>query len=349
LYRPDQHGDRGHEPVRDQRGGVQGQRGALRPYWPDRHCRPRLVWLGVAGRPHRPAAHPARGPRLVVGGPADHRAGSAEGAVPRRRSDPWLRTRRRCRDGSAAAHPTRATIACWRDVRPLRAGREAVRRHRSRPLWWDRVRAATPTGSARVPAGHPEPADPDGHRLPHRPRRTGRHDTLRRGEDGRRGHARTCRRAARGAPRMTLVVGHRGSPAQRPENTMPSFELAVEQGVDAIELDVHLTADGQLAVVHDATLERTTDLSGSVAHMTMDAIRAADAGYRFGTDAETHTYRGQGLHVPTLREVLDWLPDGVGLVVELKSRDAADGTVAALHDSRVGKAGLATVISFEEQ
>ena len=48
---------------------------------------------------------------------------------------------------------------------------------------------------------------------------------------------------------MTLVVGHRGSPAQRPENTLPSFELAVEQGVDAIELDVHLTADGQLAVI----------------------------------------------------------------------------------------------------
>ena len=148
---------------------------------------------------------------------------------------------------------------------------------------------------------------------------------------------------------MTLVVGHRGSPAQRPENTLPSFELAVEQGVDAIELDVHLTADGQLAVIHDATLERTTNLSGSVAQMTMDAIRAADAGYRFGPDEATHPYRGHGLHVPTLPEVLDWLPDGVGVVVELKSRDAADVTVAVLHDSRVGKAGLATVISFEEQ
>ena len=132
---------------------------------------------------------------------------------------------------------------------------------------------------------------------------------------------------------MTLVVGHRGSPAQRPENTMASFELAVEQGVDAVELDVHLTADGELAVIHDATLERTTDLNGSVAAMSMDAIRAADAGYRFGTDEETHPYRGHGLRVPTLAEVLDWLPGGTGLVVELKSRDAADATVAALHDS----------------
>jgi glycerophosphoryl diester phosphodiesterase len=148
---------------------------------------------------------------------------------------------------------------------------------------------------------------------------------------------------------MTLVVGHRGSPAQRPENTLPSFELAVEQGVDAIELDVHLTSDGQLAVIHDASLERTTDMAGTVSGMTMEAIREADAGYRFETDGETHPYRGQGLRVPTLPEILDWLPEGTGLVVELKSREAADATVVALRESRVGKAGLATVISFEEQ
>jgi len=148
---------------------------------------------------------------------------------------------------------------------------------------------------------------------------------------------------------MTLVVGHRGASAHRPENTLPSFELAVEQGADAIELDVHLTADGQLAVIHDATLERTTDLTGTVAEMTMDAIRAADAGYGFGADDETHPYRGQGLRVPTLPQVLEWLPDGVGLVVELKSRDAADAIVTAIHESKVGKAGLATVISFDEQ
>jgi len=148
---------------------------------------------------------------------------------------------------------------------------------------------------------------------------------------------------------MTLVVGHRGASAHRPENTLPSFELAVEQGADAIEVEVHLTADRQLAVIHDATLERSTDLTGTVAEMTMDAIRAADAGYRFGADEGTAPYRGQGLRVPALPEVLEWLPDGVGIVIELKSRDAADATVAALYDSKVGKAGLATVISFDEQ
>ena len=148
---------------------------------------------------------------------------------------------------------------------------------------------------------------------------------------------------------MTYVVGHRGASAHRPENTMPSFGLAIEQGADAIELDVHRTSDGELAVIHDATLERTTDLTGAVAEMPMDAVRAADAGYRFQTDDGAFPYSGQGLRVPTLPEVLDWLPDGTGLVVELKSRDAADATVAALRDSLVAQSGLAMVISFDEQ
>ncbi len=148
---------------------------------------------------------------------------------------------------------------------------------------------------------------------------------------------------------MSLIVGHRGAPRQRPENTLPSFELAVEEGVDAIELDVHLTADGQLAVIHDANLDRTTDLTGEVAQMSMDAVRAADAGYRFQTDEGAFPYRGQGLRVPTLPEVLEWLPDGLGLVVELKVDSAADATVAALRDSPVLQSGLATVISFDER
>jgi glycerophosphoryl diester phosphodiesterase len=77
---------------------------------------------------------------------------------------------------------------------------------------------------------------------------------------------------------MTLIVGHRGASSYRPESTMPSFALAIEQGADAIELDVHLTADGQLAVIHDDTLDRTTSGTGSVAALTMRKIRQADAG-----------------------------------------------------------------------
>jgi len=147
---------------------------------------------------------------------------------------------------------------------------------------------------------------------------------------------------------MTLVVAHRGASAYRPENTMPAYELAVEQGADAIELDVHLTADGQLAVIHDETLDRTTDRSGEVRLQTMEQIRDADAGSRFAAGDGSQPYAGQGLRVPTLPEVLDWLPEGVGLVVEVKAAEAVEATLVALRDSRVRQAQAVTVISFDE-
>jgi glycerophosphoryl diester phosphodiesterase len=143
---------------------------------------------------------------------------------------------------------------------------------------------------------------------------------------------------------MTLVVAHRGASAHAPENTFAAYELALTQKADAIELDVHLTADGQLAVIHDETVDRTTSGSGAVAALTMDEIRAFDAGARFGAGE----FAGQGLRVPTLPEVLDWLPDGVGLAVEIKARPAVPATVEALRESRVGRAGEVTVISFDE-
>src|SRR5436189_1620466 len=147
---------------------------------------------------------------------------------------------------------------------------------------------------------------------------------------------------------MTLVVAHRGASAYRPENTMPAYELAVEQGADAIELDVHLTADGQLAVIHDETLERTTDRTGEVRLQTMDQIHEADAGATFAADDGSHAYLGQGLRVPTLPEILAWLPDGVGLVVEVKAAEAVEPTLTALRDSRVRQAQAVTLISFDE-
>ncbi len=148
---------------------------------------------------------------------------------------------------------------------------------------------------------------------------------------------------------MTLVVGHRGAARHAPENTLESFRLGVEMGADAIELDVHLTADGQLAVIHDETLERTTDRTGRVADLTMDEIRTADAGATFvRPDDSGFAFAGTGLRVPTLTEVLDWLPDGVGLVVEIKARAAADAVVAAVADRPVRTAGRLAVISFDE-
>ena len=122
---------------------------------------------------------------------------------------------------------------------------------------------------------------------------------------------------------------------------------------------------GSLAKLTEAIAERGINItnvvgatcggSGSLGIITNDesstrsVLDGGSSGYRFGADEGTAPYRGQGLRVPALPEVLEWLPDGVGIVIELKSRDAADATVAALYDSKVGKAGLATVISFDEQ
>ena len=147
---------------------------------------------------------------------------------------------------------------------------------------------------------------------------------------------------------MTLVVAHRGASVQAPENTMESFRLGVEAGADAIELDVHLSQDGELAVIHDDTVDRTTDGVGHVAGLTMKALRKLDAGARF-TDAGGATpFAGKGLTIPTLEEVLDWLPDDVGLVVEIKARATVPKVVAALRDRAVRKDGRANVISFDE-
>ncbi len=148
---------------------------------------------------------------------------------------------------------------------------------------------------------------------------------------------------------MTLVVAHRGASGEAPENTMEAFRLGVEAGADAIELDVHLTADGQLAVIHDDTLDRTTDRRGPVAERTMVEIREAEAGFEFRRPGDSGTpFAARGLTVPSLDEVLAWLPDGIGLVVEIKAVAAADAVVEALKPHPVRTSDRCAVISFHE-
>jgi len=148
---------------------------------------------------------------------------------------------------------------------------------------------------------------------------------------------------------MTIIVAHRGAAARAPENTLEAFRLGVEDGADAIELDVHLTADGQLAVIHDDTLDRTTDRTGRVADLSMAQIREADAGATFTRpDDSGFPFAERGLKVPTLPEVLAWLPDGIGLVIEIKARAAADAVVEAVRGHPVRDGGRLAVISFDE-
>ncbi|MBD0357170.1 MAG: glycerophosphodiester phosphodiesterase [Rubrobacter sp.] len=91
---------------------------------------------------------------------------------------------------------------------------------------------------------------------------------------------------------------------------MEAFRLAVESGAGGLELDVHMTSDGYLVVIHDASVDRTTDGSGLVRDITLREMRSLDAGYRFTPDdGATYPYRGRGVRVPRLGEVLREFPD----------------------------------------
>lgn len=107
-------------------------------------------------------------------------------------------------------------------------------------------------------------------------------------------------------------IAHRGAPTFAPENTLPSFAKALEFGVDLIELDVQMTRDGHIVVLHDATVDRTTDGHGPVASLTLAEVQRLDAGAHFGEN-----YRGT--RIPTLAEVLDLCRGRAGLNIELKS------------------------------
>lgn len=114
--------------------------------------------------------------------------------------------------------------------------------------------------------------------------------------------------------------GHRGAAGTHPENTLPSFEAALELGAEAFELDVHRTADGEIVVFHDDTLERTTDGRGAIRERTLEELVGLDAGYGFSPDGgRTFPFRGRGIRIPTLRDVLEAFP--VPVIVEIKQVD----------------------------
>jgi len=106
-----------------------------------------------------------------------------------------------------------------------------------------------------------------------------------------------------------LLVAHRGGSLLAPENTLAAFRMAVDEWwADMLELDVRLTRDGAVVVIHDATVDRTTDATGAVADHTLAEIQSFDAGYRFVDETGVHTYRGRGITIPTLDEVLSEFP-----------------------------------------
>ena len=114
-------------------------------------------------------------------------------------------------------------------------------------------------------------------------------------------------------------LAHRGASTLAPENTIEAFRIAVEEGAGGLELDVHLTREGQVVVIHDPTVDRSTSGTGAVSEMTLDELRGFDAGHNFSLGGgPTRPYRGRGVRVPTLREVLQEFP-GVAVNIDLKA------------------------------
>ncbi len=148
-----------------------------------------------------------------------------------------------------------------------------------------------------------------------------------------------------------LVIGHRGAAGDAPENTLAAFELALAQGADGIEFDVHLSADGVPVVIHDFRLERTTSGSGRLRRHTLSELRRLDAGSWFNRRYPSRA-RPQyaDLKVPTLAEVLAWVRERNCLAyVEIKQSRIPYRGIEAKVLKEVDAAGarrLSTVISF---
>lgn len=118
-----------------------------------------------------------------------------------------------------------------------------------------------------------------------------------------------------------LLLAHRGGAGLAPENTLVAFEIGRALGADMLELDLRLTRDGELVVLHDSTVDRTTNGSGAIAALTLAEVHRLDAGYRFTAKRDrTFPYRGRGITIPTLREILIRFP-GLRLNLDIKTRD----------------------------
>jgi glycerophosphoryl diester phosphodiesterase len=117
-----------------------------------------------------------------------------------------------------------------------------------------------------------------------------------------------------------LVIAHRGASAYEPENTLRAFDLAIRQGAQMIELDLRITNDDHVVVIHDPTLNHTTNMKGRIDSLTLAEIRRADA--------------GKGERVPTLDETLDLTLGKVRLYLEIKDPRAASPTLRTIRERR---------------
>lgn len=120
---------------------------------------------------------------------------------------------------------------------------------------------------------------------------------------------------------MTQIIAHRGNSSAAPENTLAAFASAIEMGATVVECDVQMTRDGHLVVIHDATLDRTSDRQGDVRQLTLSEVKEADVSY-------PHVFGGAFCpqRVPTLGELLDFLKGRAKVLLEIKKESSVQGS-----------------------
>lgn len=116
-----------------------------------------------------------------------------------------------------------------------------------------------------------------------------------------------------------LVVAHRGASSYEPENTLPAFKLAENLDADYIELDIQLTKDGELVVMHDKDVKRTTESEGKIQQVTVAELKQLTADEKKGGEKADHTLPEEAYKVPTLKEVIDAVGEHVHFIIELKN------------------------------
>ncbi len=151
-----------------------------------------------------------------------------------------------------------------------------------------------------------------------------------------------ARDIAAGRGRGPAIVAHRGASAYAPENTLASFREAWERGARIVECDVHLSADGEVVVMHDPSVDRTTDGSGAVRDLSLAEIAKLDAGSSFDR-------RYVGEPVPTLAQVLDFVRDRMVLFIEVKSGPETVEPIAVLLRARRRQQRQVAIISFDPE
>lgn len=124
-------------------------------------------------------------------------------------------------------------------------------------------------------------------------------------------------------PDRPLVIAHQGGDELWPGNTLFAFQNAADLGVDVLEMDLHITADGVLVLIHDETVDRTTNGTGEVEALTLEELKQLDAGYDWSMDdGATTPFRGQGITIPTLEEVFSTFPN-YRMTIEIKKTNVS--------------------------